>query len=948
MATFLEHIKLNWKFIGFSKRLAVITVIGLSISIAMITQNILFLDSFRDNAFNEFSNSTADSYIEINMDHVGTEGSNIISQIELAVTTEMEDAGFEEEFYDQEWIAFKDFFLMLYNNVYHENEFHNTFLVGIDFNYLELLAPLISEGSAPLYGEKIIVTNSQTLADTNLKVNETFEMYVPIDDSGNPYASFNEGIPDAGTYIEFAGIINYDELIYGDIELPEELQEVISMALSLGSEIIFIVTQSCFTTVNSIAYSHNDIAVSGRILFNLPEFNVFELDEIIDDLQIVVNSLQETLLEIIDSPGNYNCELEINSKIISLLTNFKREYRIFQIFILIFMLPTLGISLALTAFATSQVKKQRDLHINSMHQRGASRNLLFSFMIFELVVYASLAVLIGFLIGWPYTMVAQKSDGFFSFGETASMAIPDVWVILICLGAGFGIAFLSNIFSLWRRTKTTIEEATQERVEKSPFWERFYIDVFILIIGIVLWVIASSNIGGSSATAVEFAFFFAAPAPILIIIGTVMFSTRIYPIIIKVFSDLLFKIPKMELSAVSARNALRRKGSTNRTIILMTITFTLTVATIIIPDSYRAFDLENAYYTLGSDIVVNQVNVLNPNLKQTVEAIEGVEASTYVGVLDLSNSESDLVYTIKILGIELDNFSKVAYQEEEYTNNRQIENVLQSITNFTDVIGQKNQMELLNLGENSTFVMQNWADDGGNVVERNYPVNFVDFYEYWPTLYTVPPSTISKEIHIGLLANITLPFHIARYQSDVEGKLLVKVKEGFSIKEIAQTIESITKHDTANVEEMLLISTGTLKSTALFGSLNTSFIISMLIAATTLMVMMTVQAIEREKELAVMKSMGISFRQLFTFFFSEALIVLIFAMVVGVSLGFVTSVMIMKVLRIGTIFPPHENIFPFANIAWTTLVIFGCGLISTIVPIIINSRKKIGGALKTI
>ena len=58
MAKFIEHLKLNMKFIGFSKRLAVITVIGLSISIAMITQNILFLNSFRDNAYNEFATTT--------------------------------------------------------------------------------------------------------------------------------------------------------------------------------------------------------------------------------------------------------------------------------------------------------------------------------------------------------------------------------------------------------------------------------------------------------------------------------------------------------------------------------------------------------------------------------------------------------------------------------------------------------------------------------------------------------------------------------------------------------------------------------------------------------------------------------------------------------------------------------------------------------------------------
>ncbi|MHA1530842.1 MAG: hypothetical protein ACTSR6_02460, partial [Candidatus Heimdallarchaeota archaeon] len=145
-------------------------------------------------------------------------------------------------------------------------------------------------------------------------------------------------------------------------------------------------------------------------------------------------------------------------------------------------------------------------------------------------------------------------------------------------------------------------------------------------------------------------------------------------------------------------------------------------------------------------------------------------------------------------------------QEDEYTNNRQIENVIQSITNFTDVIGQKDQMELLNLGDNSTFIIENLIDVGEDVLTQNYPVEFVDFFNYWPTLYTVQPSVISKEIHIGLIANISLPLNISRHDSDVQGKLLVKVKEGYSISEVAQIIESTTKHDTANVEEMLLIS----------------------------------------------------------------------------------------------------------------------------------------------
>ncbi|MHA1515438.1 MAG: hypothetical protein ACTSPF_07875, partial [Candidatus Heimdallarchaeaceae archaeon] len=406
MATLLEHIKLNLKFIGFSKKLAIITIVGLSISIAMITQNILFLNSFRDNAFNEFSSSTSDTYIEVNMDHISTQETMLITIIESSVVSQMEDVDFEEELYTQEWFNYKDFTLKLFNEVIHKSDNHDTFLVGIDAYFLELLAPLITEGRAPEYGEKVIITNTQTIEETNLKINETFEMHVP--------EALSSGTLDAYAEVIFTGIINIDEIKFGSIELPSDLQALISMVLSIGSEMVITDADTCKSIVNSITQSRNDICIAGRIFFNLPEFNVFDLDEIIDDLQIIVNNLQEALIGIIELNANY--ELEINSRIIPLLSTFKQEYRIFQTFILLFMLPTLGISLALTAFATNQVKKQRDLHINNMHQRGASRNMLFTFMLFELTIYASLAVVIGFLIGWPYTMVAQKSDGFFSFG----------------------------------------------------------------------------------------------------------------------------------------------------------------------------------------------------------------------------------------------------------------------------------------------------------------------------------------------------------------------------------------------------------------------------------------------------------------------------------------------------------------------------------------------------
>jgi ABC-type antimicrobial peptide transport system permease subunit len=230
----------------------------------------------------------------------------------------------------------------------------------------------------------------------------------------------------------------------------------------------------------------------------------------------------------------------------------------------------------------------------------------------------------------------------------------------------------------------------------------------------------------------------------------------------------------------------------------------------------------------------------------------------------------------------------------------------------------------------------------------DYTVDIVEFYDYWPTLYNRIPQPTDKEINIGLIGNLSLPFLVARNDFDVNGKLYVKVEEGYSPSEVAHQIELYTRHDTSNIEELLLISEGGLKATVLYGALNSSFIVSMLIASATLITMMIVQGIEREREIAIMKSFGINTRQMFLFFISEAIIILLFTMFVGIGLGFGTSVMIMKILKIGSTLPQHEMVYPIVKLVWTTLAIFGSGLVSTIIPIIINTRKKISGAMRSI
>ena len=103
-----------------------------------------------------------------------------------------------------------------------------------------------------------------------------------------------------------------------------------------------------------------------------------------------------------------------------------------------------------------------------------------------------------------------------------------------------------NVGNIWNLSKIGTEEAFTERKSKKPFWERFYIDIFLLIVGITAWIITYYQLRNTAVSA-AFAQVLGAPAPIVLILGVVLFSSRIYPILTNWLSRISWKFEKFEL-----------------------------------------------------------------------------------------------------------------------------------------------------------------------------------------------------------------------------------------------------------------------------------------------------------------------------------------------------------------------------------------------------------------
>ena len=143
-----------------------------------------------------------------------------------------------------------------------------------------------------------------------------------------------------------------------------------------------------------------------------------------------------------------------------------------------------------------------------------------------------------------------------------------------------------------------------------------------------------------------------------------------------------------------------------------------------------------------------------------------------------------------------------------------------------------------------------------------------------------------------------------------------------------------------DVDERVTISTGSLRAAVIYGSLNSNFIASIFILTFAMSLMMVIHSLERANEVGIMKAIGISPRQLFSYFFVESLSVITVGATVGIFLGMIASYMFMSIIAINSFVPPWEMVFSPLKLLGTIFVMLFVSLISSAIPGVLFSRTK--------
>ena len=625
------------------------------------------------------------------------------------------------------------------------------------------------------------------------------------------------------------------------------------------------------------------------------------------------------------------------------LEDFQQEFIVFQLFGILFITPIIGMALSLTSYSANLMKRRQKRQVSNMLQRGSSREEVLSLLIGQVVELTLTAILLSVIIGYLFCMLISKSVGFMNFTGPIIYPALNIIIFIVVIAGGLILAIAINAANIWKMSQITTYEAYSEHEEKKAFWEKLYLDIVLLILGVALWLIVRYQLQGVSAY--QFAYGLGTTAPVLLVLGGILFAARLYPRIIDLASTLSWKAKGFEIIGLAFKRSSRRRSDTIRSLVLITLTFTLIFSSLITISSYQDYDVEKAYYNLGADILVRGVNVFNNDTRDTVNSIAGVEGATYLKSCSQIITYGPATYSYKVLGIDPIAFANIAYFDKEYLDTDDPVEFFSRITNDTQVLMQKDQLE--NIGGE--------INDDLPVVYYKYPygtlnrtVFVVGTYNFLPRFFVEYPKEDSTVYRFNILGTYENVEEFASSRYNIAGDMLVKVAEGHSIDEVAESIESELGRSVESVEDQKATFDGSLRNIMLYGSVNASFISSLLITVTAITLMIVIQSIENEREVVTLKILGISPRQLFYMFLTQAISVVTFGSIIGAGLGTFAANMFTEILTFETVIPRNELAFPPGELIAAFAILYTSAIAAAALTSWLIFRKDTIKAIKQI
>ncbi|HEY9078321.1 MAG TPA: ABC transporter permease [Anaerolineaceae bacterium] len=605
--------------------------------------------------------------------------------------------------------------------------------------------------------------------------------------------------------------------------------------------------------------------------------------------------------------------------------------------------------------------------IATMRARGTSPLQIALLNVAESTVLLLIALSPSIVSGWLAANLMGSTVSFLQFTQRSNLSFTldgiNIWVILVASI----IVIVARFLPMIQASRITILRVRQEQTRSStkPFWERFFLDFFLLIPGGYAYFIQKgwskpaqflSSLQLSTDQQFRDPLLFVAPA--LFAIALCMIMVRLLPLFIRVLAAIVEKLPGV-WAYLSLQQVARRSKDHSSALLLIMISLSLAIFTVSTAKTLDRWLYDSEYYKVGADLAVQEFIPLGggsgdggpPSQSQLVEnyltieehlAIPGVVGATRAGKYDGKFSYGRGDTSCYVIGIDRLDFLKTAYFRDDFANESMGALMNALGMNLEGVIFPAELMKKNNILMGDKIAVT--INVGSAKYERELTV--VGSYNYFPTVFPKDRAT--------LIMNLESIFN---YPDDVEGyTMLLDLAPDAdpslvlrNIQEMLGSRDAVVKVP-GNAMEAVMKGQDKPERMGLFGILNVGFIATGLMPGIGFLLYSYASLRRRFIQLGILQAIGLSVKQLVASLVSEQSILMGMAILTGAATGLLTSVLFVPFLQTGATpgapVPPFLVLIGWAESGLLSLV-FGVVLIITMLATIIYlARLKMFQAVK--
>ena len=924
--TFRGKIRLLFQITRINLKKSFITLIGMTIALAMIAGSLIYLDSTEVDYYLEVLEDPSyekQLFYQVYDDTKENRSIDDITRLHSALNDKIAKFNGSGIFIQSSY----PFLCKMYGSTLLQNTTENYRYIGLILDE-SVLEDCVNGSQSPKNQDEMLVFIPNDTS-TNLTINQTINLPISYKQKRKElYYNLSWSI---------SGILTSTS-----IRPSSSLSTIIGL-----NRIQFIMNLNQYLSVLNSLRNLSSKTVSNRMVFNyhfdFSHVNNQNINRIVHDM--VDMRKASWGWRIYQDQTRYEISLPYSSgTVLYALRGAVDDFdAVFSSFIVL-CIPAFLVTFLLVQFSLGMINEGRRKTLVIYKMRGISKTFIFLVLCGETFLLALTASGLGLILGIPIYFLITTTNGYLSFDLSkwpnltliSQATLESVIVFSLCL------TFLLHLPTMLKLTKEKIivleEEASKKKKRKrSPI--RQNIDVYLLLQGLVgifllnflmRFVTQVGHLEGGMMLIFMLIFVLMFLSPLCLLIGFIFAFNRLMPIILDKLGRVFWK-RDLKLLAIAVRNLFVSIKVTTRTTLLIAVTISFLMILAAFPISLNQHRINTEYYRAGSDLIIRTYGSLNEseigNLSTELNQLPGL-ITTVISIESFYLENPRL--RVIVMGIE-DNFHEVAFWKPNYANQplSHLVNAVNSSRSHFPVILDSFSTKIENL-----TVEDNYYLDFNSEIPQNFTI--VGKTDFWPGL-------IERHNVLSRRYLIIRRSMFDKLSNSSSSRIWCKFDTPLVANEVIAQAKNITLSfglDMGNfalTSDIVEIDPDSLEATFLWVITNFNFFVSLLALLLLLFLFSIARMTNQLKEIGLSRALGMKFRQVFFLMVTEPLLLVLIS---GIPGGLIGLGLLMLFVSLGQ-GPPLSYDPPFVLMidVPSILLIYGSIFITALIAGLITSYR---------